>query len=375
MSLTILNLSDAWSYTAEADNLVRVTAELLARGHRVVLGCSEGTPLARRAAEKGFDVRLLPGLRGRGPVQVARAVRSIRRVVAELDPDIVHAWRSPPHVAAALAIPRGRRTKLVRTRGTMERPKRSPLNRGLYGTRTAVTIVTADAVKAECIASGIPAARLETIYGGIELDRFSPEAHPRDVARRELAPLGIAAETPLVVHLARLAPVKGHAHLIAAAREVVSAFPAARFLLVGPAWPGMEEKVRGMIREAGLEHAVTITGKVEDPARVLGAADLGIVASTGSEALSRAALEYMAMGLPTVATRVGSLPELVEEGRTGLLVDPGDAPSLAGAIRSLLADPDRRRGMGAAARARAVSRFGAEAQVDRLLSIYGRVLG
>jgi len=230
-------------------------------------------------------------------------------------------------------------------------------------------------VREQCAAIGLDPARIEIIYGGIELDRYTPSAHPRDIARRDLAPLGITADTPLVVHVARLAEVKGHAYVVAAAKEVVAAIPGARFLLVGPAWPGWDARVQSMIAEAGLEGSVRWIGKVEDVARVLGAADIGLVASIGSEALSRVALEYMAMGLPTVATRVGSLPELVEDGRTGTLVPPRDSHALAAAVIALLKDAPTRAKMAAAARARAEERFGAPAQVDRLEALYARIVG
>lgn len=372
MTLSVLKVSDAWSYTAEADNLVRMARELSRRGHRVVVGCTKGTPLDHRAVEAGLEVRNLPGLRPRGnPVSLLRAVIALRRAMRDLDPDIVHAYRSPPHVLAALALAGGRaRARLVRTRGTVDAPRRTPLNRMLYGPRTAATIVTAEVVRRQCIAAGLDAARLETVYGALEIERFDASAYDRATIRAEF---GLPADAIVVTHLARLAPVKGQEYLLRAAPAILEAEPRAHFVFVGPAWPGMDEKVRGWAADNGVASKITITGKVADVARILAAADVGVVASVGSEALSRATLEYMAMALPVVATRVGSLPEIVDDGVTGLLVEPRDAAALAAAIGGLLRTPARRAAMGRAGRASVENRFGVAAQADRLEAIYSRI--
>ncbi len=366
MSVHVLKISDAWSYTAEADNLVRMARELGARGHRVTIACSPETPLAKRAAEAGLAVRTLPGLRPRGnPIAFVRGALALKRLVRELAPDVVHAYRSPPHVLAAWAL-RGTGVKLVRTRGTMDAPRHNALNRALYDRATDATIVTAEAVRVQCLDAGFDPARIVTIHGALELERFDPVAHDKARARERL---GLPRDGLVVGHLARLAPVKGHEFLLAAAREV----PGARFVLVGPAWPGMEENVRGWARANGVEDRVTIAGRVDEPAAAIAAFDVGVVASVGSEAMSRAALEYLAMGVPVVATRVGSLPELVEEGVTGRLVPPRDPAALGAALRALLADGVLRARMSEAARRTALSRFGAEAQAAKLEALYLRV--
>ncbi len=365
--LSIVKISDAWDDAAEADNLYRMARELRARGHAVVVACTAGTPLARRAAGAGIETRTLPGLRPRGnPIAFARGLAAARALVRALRPQVVHAYRSPPHWLSAFACAGLDGTRLVRTRGTMVPPRRGPLNRWLLA-RTDLTIVTAEAVRRQYLEKGFDASRLVTVYGALELDRFDPAAHDGRAVRGRL---GIPLDAPVVGHLARLAPVKGHRHLLDAMPGLLRWNPETRLVLAGPPRGGMEATIRVWARELGIADRVLFLGAVEDVPSTLSAFDVGVVASVGSEALSRAAIEYLAMAIPVVATRVGSLPELVDDGRTGRLVPPGDAAALEAALRSILQEAGRRQAWSAAARADAVRRFGAAAQAERLESLY-----
>lgn len=102
---------------------------------------------------------------------------------------------------------------------------------------------------------------------------------------------------------------------------------------------------------------------------------LGVVCSVGSEAVPRVALEWLAQGRPVVATAVGALPELVEDGQNGRLVPPRDGTALAEAIGSLLNDPEARRRMGAEARRRAENQFSFSRLGEETEEVYGQALG
>lgn len=364
-TFTILKITDAWDFIAEAENLLVMSRELRKLGHRVVIACARG-PLADRARADGFDVRVVASMhRRKSPLAFLQSAAACRRLVAEVKSDIVHAYRSPPHLMALWAV-RGRPgIRLVRTRATMVPPRPTAINRRI-DRATDRTLVSAEAVRSLCVEAGFAPGKIVVIQGGLDLERFDPGVHDRAAAKKAL---GLPADALVVGHLARLAPVKGHVHLLKAARDVIAAVPRARVVLAGPELPGMKEAVLGWAAENGIAERVLLTGQVEDVPAILAAFDVGVVASIGSEAFSRAALEYFAMGLPVVATRVGTLPELVEEGKTGLLVPPADAGALTSALIELLQDEDKRRSFGAAARATA-SRFGAKAQGARLDAVY-----
>jgi glycosyltransferase involved in cell wall biosynthesis len=175
-----------------------------------------------------------------------------------------------------------------------------------------------------------------------------------------------------VAYVANLREDKAHLCLVEAARRVVAAVPAARFLLVG-----REDReaapVRARIRELGLEGIVVPTGPRRDVPAILGATR--VVAHPGEqEGLSNAILEAMAAGVPVVACRAGGNPEVVAEGETGLLVPPGDPDALASAILGLLRDPARAEALGRAGRERVRSRFSLDGMVRGIEESYIELL-
>ncbi|SRR5579871_1140209 len=130
--------------------------------------------------------------------------------------------------------------------------------------------------------------------------------------------------------------VKGHAFLIAAAAEVVREFPNARFLLVGDGAqrPDFEQKVA----QLGLQSNFLFLGRRNDVPKVLSSCDIAVLPSK-AEGLPNAVLEYLATGLPTIATRVGGNAEIIQDGKNGLLIPAEDSSALARAILTLLRDP------------------------------------
>ena len=186
----------------------------------------------------------------------------------------------------------------------------------------------------------------------------APPAPARDVEalRERLALRG----RRVVLYVGKFSPGKGTADLVAAARQVAREFPDALFLFVG----------EGTL-DAGEAH-VRRLGPLPNP-EVLALyplAEVVVVPSVIPEALSRVILEAMAAGRPVVATRVGGTPELVLDGKTGLLVERRAPMELARAIASLLRDEALRATLGAGARRHVAERFSADDGVDRLLALY-----
>jgi glycosyltransferase involved in cell wall biosynthesis len=170
---------------------------------------------------------------------------------------------------------------------------------------------------------------------------------------------------PVVLYVGKLSPGKGAADLGAASREVMSEFPDARFVFVGEG--GMED-VGPHVRRLGplANHEVLALYPL---------ADIVVVPSVVPDALSRVLLEAMAAGRAIVATRVGGTPELIADGKTGLLVERSDPPGLARAVAALLRDPALRAELGAAARRHLETLLAREASLDRTLDLYARLVG
>lgn len=378
MGYTILKLSDAWTFTAEAQNLLSTSEELMRRGHRVVLACKPGSPLAQRAQEKNVVVREIKGFRpGWNILAAAMAWPTVAKVLKEENPDILHAYRSSVHVIGLVARWLvGCGVPLLRTRSNIDPPRRSWGNRLLYNRWTQRTIVPAQIVRNLMTEAGLEDGRVINISGAVDIDRFHPRLSNREKVRKEL---GIPEDALVVGCVARLAPIKGHKYLLEAASRLFKSYDRNGqlrpwFVLVGPAWPGMWEEVRKRAEELGIIDHLIWTGRYQDVSQVVGVFDIGVVASVGSEALSRATLEYMATEIPVVATKVGGIPEILPDGKAGVLVPPGDPESMAQALEDLLSDESRRKEMGRFGRKTVEELHTIQRQVDQLETIYSEAL-
>lgn len=209
---------------------------------------------------------------------------------------------------------------------------------------------------------GIPASRLMIIRGGIDPGSFTQS---RSEAR---AALGLSADNRVAVIIARLYPEKNHLLLLAAFAKVVRLIPQARLLIAGA---GTElSAIEAEIVRLNLGEYVQVLGVRRDVARLLAAADL-FVLSSDREGLPIAVLEAMAAQRPVVATAVGDLPDVVENGKTGRIVPPGNVEALAEAISEIMQDQAKAHEMGARAAQAVVPRYTVStmlAQYEKLFS-------
>jgi glycosyltransferase involved in cell wall biosynthesis len=172
--------------------------------------------------------------------------------------------------------------------------------------------------------------------------------------------------------LANLRPEKGLRQLLEVAARVSRSAPNARFVVWGDG--PLRGELDAAIRTLGLSGAIELRGATRDPNTALRECDIFLLPSL-SEASPNVVLEAMATGLPVVATRVGGIPGLVDDLRTGILVPPDDPEGLAQAIVKLLRTPTLAAGMGAQGRARALAEFGTARMLERLDAFYCRALG
>jgi glycosyltransferase involved in cell wall biosynthesis len=181
------------------------------------------------------------------------------------------------------------------------------------------------------------------------------------------AELGIPRDAPVAGAVGRLMPQKSFDVLLRAAARLRGEFPGLQVLIVGD---GDERAaLEALAEELGLRDTVRFLGVRPDVPDVLAALDVAALSST-AEGIPLAALEYMEAARPVVATRVGGLAELIEDGVQGLLVEPGDPDALAGAIAALLRDPARREAMGAAGRERRRREYDLDTMVRRVEGLY-----
>jgi glycosyltransferase involved in cell wall biosynthesis len=236
------------------------------------------------------------------------------------------------------------------------------MRRFKYRSKIDVYVAISKAVRDGLIEAGVHPDSIRVIPSAIELERFDRDVDPLEVRRA----WGLGPKEPLVVSVGSLTPEKDRSTLIEAAARLAAGARGFRLLVVGE---GEERrKLAAGIARLGLGERVILCGFLEDPIPLLRAATV-FVLSSRREGLGTALLEAAAAGLPAVATRVGGIPEIVEDGATGILVPPEDPEALAGALEELLGDPGRRASMGARARERARG-FGAETMVEAVLGVY-----
>jgi glycosyltransferase involved in cell wall biosynthesis len=204
---------------------------------------------------------------------------------------------------------------------------------------------------------GFPAEKITVVPNGVDTRRFAPVLDAAAV-RREL---NIGPTDPIVGIVAALRPEKNHELFLEMAQQVVRQRPAARFLIVGDG--PCRESLQQRAQILGLATNVLFLGSRDDVPGLLAAMDVFVLTSH-NEANPVSILEAMSVGRPVVATNVGSIHEVVADGRTGFLVPPGDVAELAKCIFTLLDEPLLCQSFGAAARQAVVENWSIEAMVQ-----------
>jgi len=187
---------------------------------------------------------------------------------------------------------------------------------------------------------------------------------------RSLANLGITHVDVMLLHSSNLRPVKRIDLLLETVARLRPGRAFKLVILAGDSFAPFAADVRRL----GLEDRVIVRERVTDTEDYLQAADVGLVTSE-SESFCLSILEAMCFGCPSVATAVGGIPEVVEDGKTGLLVPFGNPDVLARAVEQLIDNPSRRAAMGAAARDAALRNFSADVIVPRYEALYDRLCG
>jgi glycosyltransferase involved in cell wall biosynthesis len=348
--------------------LLSVASELSARGHPPTIVLPDDGVLAAQARARLLPVVIVPvptALRrfGRTTTGRHRAAASaslpvawarLGRAVADAHAEVVHV---NDHRGALLMAPAARRrgVPVVWHAHSVDVP-------GAFIERTmgrAVAAVVAPSAAALAELRHLPSRTTTAVV-----------PPPVDASLRALGPARCTRTGPIVT-AARLHPAKGLDTAVRAVAQLAAAGRPAHLDLYGGPQEGAESyahRLRDLVRELGVEDRVSFHGYVERPhERWLDAALY--LQPSDAETFGMATAEAMVLGLPVVATRVGGLPELIDDGRTGILVPPRDAGAIVRAIGELLDDPARAKAMGAAAQ-RATANLTPARTVDALVEVW-----
>jgi len=373
--LSILHTNFHRGWGGQPARILMLSMGQARRGHRVVISAPEGSILAERSRKAGLETFEEP--RYRKPKHFLSAVRDARQLdrLLRAEPiDLIDAHGSQDLWAAAVARMLGRhRTPLVFTRHNTKEVADHPVNRYLYRRSIDHLIVASGSVLDRydlLLRRGdLSRDRVSIVHSAFWEDRFHPEIDGSAV-RGEI--LGDRASDGILVGvIGRLVPDKGGIYFLRAAAKLREEFPQARFLFVGVG--DGEPTLRAAVQELGIDDRVRFLGFRDDVPQVMAALDLLVLPSIDCDASSGVLKEAMAVGRPVVATAIGGAAEIIDEGRTGLVVPPADPERLAEAMREILSRPDRGRDMGRLGQER-VSSFSQDRLVEGTLEAYRRVL-
>lgn len=338
-----------------------LTLALAAAGHSAELICDPAGRLWHRAADAG--IRCHP-LRIRNALDVSAAIR-LRGILKRERYDIVHFHTSRAHSMAPIV--QGFAPALIVTRRMDYRPNRifAPY---LFNRTVDCVVAISGGVADSLEAAGVERSHVSVVPSGVDCAHFRPPSADERVKAR--ATFGIDDGEIAIAAVGALEPRKGHRYLIEAIATLAQSGIALKCFIAGDG--SIRAELECKVADLGCAGQVAMLGRI-DPRELLRASDIFAMPSL-NEGLGVAALEAMASGLPTIASAVGGLSEVVEHDVTGILVAPGRADEIGSAIAWLKKSAELRAKMGAAARRRVENNYSMDSMAQRTLELYRAAL-
>ena len=359
-----LHIDTATSWRGGQNQVLLTVLGLLEAGERASIVGHPSGELRKRAAEGLEFIPLAPAHE-----LDLKAGWKLSRVLNRVQPDVVHAH--DPHAVSMAAVALSMTSQspappLVASRRVDFHLKKNSFSSWKYR-QVSVFIAASEAIAQILRADGVSPSRIRTVHEGIDVERI---AHI-DAANVH-AELYLPTNAPVVGNIGALVAHKGQRHFIDAAALVVREVPDARFVILGEGT--LRHALEHQIKHLHLERHVFLAGFRPDVIAWLKGFDF-FVMSSETEGLGTSILDAMACEKAVIGTSAGGIPEVVEDGVTGLVLPPQDPHALADAMVALLTDTQRRSAMAAAGLARVKARFTVERMVAATRAIYAEVVG
>jgi len=365
-SPAILMVHGRSSWGGNTAMVLALSRALLSRGYKVELAAPPQQPYIPHFTQAGITVHSI-GLWGKKDL---RAPFSLAVLVRKGGFDLLHSHTRPADLAAYFAAKLSARPLVITQHGNVNLDRQTLIRRHdlyawvynmvLRGSKRVVAVCQATSEELKCYC-GVKPERIRVVYNGIE-PLPAPDAENRRLTRLKL---GIAENSVVGIILGAI-HWKGHEILAESLAKLKGDCPELMVLVAGSG--PREVELKAQISKLGLSDRMLMLGFRPDAATLLGACDFFVLPSR-SEAFPVSILEAMSLGLPVIASRVGGIPEAVEDGVNGLLVDSGDVSALAVALRKMVKDEKMRNLMGQKGRIRA-EKFSLANMVDGYLKIY-----
>jgi len=381
--MKILHLFSNWKWTGPADPTVSLCKELEKRGHEVTFAYRK-PPLP---VEDSIEKRVLrAGIKATDQFHLDHSVKfyhpsflrtnvrdilDLTRYLREEKFDIINVHHSHGHILGGIAAKRsGLPVIVIRTDHKRDPLKPSLGNRFLISQFTDGMITFSERARREDAKHfGLPLERVGKISLALDLSRYDPQRKFKDMR----SALGIGQGEIVIGMIARFQKYRRTAVFLEAVNTIAKEFPDVRVLLVGRS-SQMEQSVVQPMRQLGIEKWVVLGGyQTNDYLDTLACMDIFVFLMPGSDGTARALREAMAMGKPVIVANRGMLPELVEDGISGLVVN--DTPDeLARAALRLLRDPEKREALGKAAYRKAHGDFQLDRQAESVEKFYQEMI-
>ena len=371
--MRILHLFSNWKWTGPAEHALHAATFFAKRGHDLIFAC--GKPPAD--AEDSLEMRAMKsGLNHASAFYLNKHVHiwqdavdvvRLTRFIKKEDIDLIHTHLFNDHFVAGVAARcLSKRVFVVRTVYDGLGLRCSMRNRLLLSHLTDGLIVVSEASK-DTIKRNFhySSEKMWTICPGVDCDRFNPCMKGSNVRKR----FGIGLGDPVVGIVARVQPHRRFEIFLKSIEYAVKEVPRLKIFIIGRG-THIQEVAMKPVEALGLQDHVVFTGyRLDDYTDILAALDIKVFLVPGSDGSCRAVREAMAMGIPVIVANRGMLPEIVEDGMSGMVVE--DTPeNLGHAIVRLATDAWLRKKMGEAARKRMVEYFNLDTQLEKIEGVY-----
>jgi glycosyltransferase involved in cell wall biosynthesis len=354
-------LSESMRWSGGAQQLIWMSDALKNRGHDLTLLVQPGSDLVEAGRKVGLPVELL---RMRQDYDVPAAWRLSKKIKA-MGLDLLHAQHSTAHAIGLMAAALSEVPVFCVTRRVIFPIKTNLFSRLKYlSQRIDGYVAISEAVREELLKVHIRPDHIQVIPSVVRPPTL--DAREGTAVRQEF---GIPMDAPVMTMVSNYSDFKGHEHFIRAAAAVVQAFPQTHFIVAGRD----TEKLQGLVDSLGLTQAVHLARFRTDVPRLLAATTVFVMPSL-QEAAGTSLREAMIVGLPCIGSRVGGIPESIEDGKTGLLVSPADPVALGNAMIRLLRAPEEARRMAMDGKAWIEAHFTLAPAAQRMETFYETLL-
>jgi glycosyltransferase involved in cell wall biosynthesis len=346
-------------------HLVNLSEQLVARGHSVTISCQPGRFVEAEAKRRGLDV---------APAVVRsqtdfRARRDIQGILRAGNFDVVHVHWAPDYIVTPI-LARMARVPVVLMSHHSPHPFKSGARRWLFAHGLFDRVIAlSESVRTMLLGQGLRPDQVVTIHHGTDTDTFRSTSIGPSALRAEWH---IPAERFVAGIVGRVAVEKGIPDFIGAVGKLQGRIHG---VIVGDSTsPEYLAELRDVAARAGASDYLTFAGFRADVNNAIGALDALVLASTWNEPCAAVVQQAGCLGKPVVGTNLGGTPEMIVDGRTGILVPPSSSDAIANALGTLASDRERAAAMGAAGRQRIEERFTQRGMVDRIEALYAQEL-